>query len=72
MEFLNTGIHRGARFPVESAIFNLFCLNDDGVFIAVSNRYINFVDVDSRAVLGFSSLVYLIYDEICQSKQNFL
>ena len=65
---LNTGTNRGARFPDECSIFNLFCLNDDRVFIAVSNRCINFVDVDSGAVLGFSFQPYLRRDLLKQTK----
>ena len=65
---LNTGVHRDLYSPFDFPISKLFYLNNDRVVIAVSLECITFLDMESGAVLGQSSQIYLDGDLLKQTK----
>ena len=66
---LNTGVHRDLYSPFNEILTSkLFYLNNDRVVIAVSCECITFLDMESGAVLGQSSQIYLYGDLQKQTK----
>ena len=51
---LDTGEHKDTSFRYSELNSKLFCINKDGVIVAVSRHYITILDMDSGAFLGYS------------------